>query len=317
MTLKLNHFRLACFEFVLTLQEQIVIDTPGSALRGALGQALESICPSRGFGCTRCSQSEECAHNYLFQTPSQIGRNPRNYSNHPHPFVLEPPITTQETFEAGKALKFRLILIGKGISYLPYFIDAFQRGGKEFGLGLNRGKYELAAIHSIFGRHRACIYEAQKQPLQFTYHIMHSEDIINARQLDPTDRVRLRFLTPTRLKLKGRFISHRDFQFHHLFRCLLRRISDVSLSHCDEKLPRHYGTLIDEATKIGTQSELNWTDNWQHYSKEKKMNMKFGGIVGQVTFEGNLGEFLPFLQLGEWLHIGKSTAFGNGKYIIR
>ena len=317
MTFKLNHFRLACFEFVLTLQERIVIETPGSALRGALGQALESICPSQGAGCARCSQRQDCAYNYLFQTPSQIGRNPRNYSNHPHPFVLEPPITTQCTFEAGQTLKFRLILIGKGISYLLYFINTFQCGGEKFGLGLNRGRYELTAIHSIFGRHRVCIYDARSQPLQLTYRIMHFEDIINVSSISSTDHVRLRFLTPTRLKLRGHLISHRNFNFHHLFCCLLRRISDISFIHCDEKLPRHYGDLIDEATKIKTQSELNWTDNWQHYSRDKKMRMKFGGLVGQVNFEGNLGEFLPFLKLGELLHVGKSTAFGNGKYVIR
>jgi hypothetical protein len=316
MTLKLNNFRLACFEFVITLHEKIVIANPGSAIRGVLGQALESICPSLGAGCAWCSQQRECAYNYLFLTPSQIGRNPRNYSNHPHPFVLEPPITTQCTFEAGQMLKFRLILIGKGISYLPYFIDVFQRGGEKFGLGFNRGTYELTAIHSIFAMNRVCIYDAQSQPLQLTYRIMHFEDIINASQLDTTDQVLLRFLTPTRLKIGERFISHRNFQFHHLFCCLLRRISDISSVHCDEELPRHYGYLIDEATKIKTQSELNWTDDWQHYSKGQKMKMKFGGIVGQVNFEGNLGEFLPFLQLGEWLHVGKSTAFGNGKYVI-
>jgi len=41
-----------------------------------------------------------------------------------------------------------------------------------------------------------------------------------------------------------------------------------------------------------------------------------GGFLGEITFEGELTEFLPFLKLGEYLHIGKGTVYGLGKYEI-
>ncbi|MCE8429907.1 MAG: CRISPR system precrRNA processing endoribonuclease RAMP protein Cas6 [Candidatus Methanoperedens sp.] len=46
------------------------------------------------------------------------------------------------------------------------------------------------------------------------------------------------------------------------------------------------------------------------------MKLKMGGFLGEITFEGDLNEFMPFLKLGEYLHIGKGTVFGLGKYEI-
>jgi CRISPR/Cas system endoribonuclease Cas6 (RAMP superfamily) len=42
--------------------------------------------------------------------------------------------------------------------------------------------------------------------------------------------------------------------------------------------------------------------------------MKFGGLLGEIRFQGNLQPFIPYLQMGEWCHIGGKTSFGLGKY---
>lgn len=44
--------------------------------------------------------------------------------------------------------------------------------------------------------------------------------------------------------------------------------------------------------------------------------MKMGGFIGSITFEGGLESFLPFLLVGEYIHVGKGTSFGLGKYEI-
>lgn len=44
--------------------------------------------------------------------------------------------------------------------------------------------------------------------------------------------------------------------------------------------------------------------------------MKLGGFLGEVIFAGNFGLFWPYLSLGEYVHVGKGSSFGLGKYEI-
>jgi CRISPR/Cas system endoribonuclease Cas6 (RAMP superfamily) len=44
--------------------------------------------------------------------------------------------------------------------------------------------------------------------------------------------------------------------------------------------------------------------------------MKLGGFTGQITYSGEIQEFIPYIKLGEIIHIGKNTSFGLGKYVI-
>ena len=40
--------------------------------------------------------------------------------------------------------------------------------------------------------------------------------------------------------------------------------------------------------------------------------IKFGGLLGKITYRGDLTPFLPWFALGEWTHIGGKTSFGSG-----
>ncbi len=45
--------------------------------------------------------------------------------------------------------------------------------------------------------------------------------------------------------------------------------------------------------------------------------MMMGGFIGSVTFEGDFEEFMLLLLLGRYVHVGKGTSFGLGKYEIK
>lgn len=52
------------------------------------------------------------------------------------------------------------------------------------------------------------------------------------------------------------------------------------------------------------------------YSNRQKKHIKLSGFIGDVLFENVPSEFLWIIKLGEVIHIGKNTTFGNGKYKI-
>lgn len=105
-------------------------------------------------------------------------------------------------------------------------------------------------------------------------------------------------------------------EFHILIRNLLRHISLLSYFHCEKELDLDYKGLIEKSQEIKIKkSDLRWYD-WERYSNRQETRMMMGGFIGSITLEGNFEPFLPFLLLGEYLHVGKGTSFGLGKYEI-
>ncbi|TVL99080.1 MAG: hypothetical protein CV087_19450 [Candidatus Brocadia sp. WS118] len=122
------------------------------------------------------------------------------------------------------------------------------------------------------------------------------------------------FLTPLRLRFDGHITD--KIEFHILLRNLLRRISSLSYFHCGEKLEIDFKGLIERAGAVKmTKSDTKWFD-WKRFSTRQEEWMSLGGITGTVSYEGDLAEFTPLLKLGEYVHVGKGTSFGLGKYEI-
>jgi hypothetical protein len=38
-----------------------------------------------------------------------------------------------------------------------------------------------------------------------------------------------------------------------------------------------------------------------------------GGMAGSVTYEGDMGEYMPLIEFCSEVHLGKQTSFGLGK----
>ena len=128
------------------------------------------------------------------------------------------------------------------------------------------------------------------------------------------NKITISLVTPLRLRFDGHITD--KIEFHVLVRNLLRRISSLSYFHCGEKLQVDFKGLIERATLVKqAASDIHWYD-WKRYSTRQEEWMSLGGVTGTISYESDLTEFIPLLKLGEYVHVGKGTSFGLGKYEI-
>jgi CRISPR/Cas system endoribonuclease Cas6 (RAMP superfamily) len=77
-----------------------------------------------------------------------------------------------------------------------------------------------------------------------------------------------------------------------------------------------YKGLIQRAEDVKTVSvKATWRD-LKRYSNRQKKHLDISGFVGDVTYQGDIDQFAPFLFLGEYLHVGGGCTYGLGKYIL-
>ncbi len=57
--------------------------------------------------------------------------------------------------------------------------------------------------------------------------------------------------------------------------------------------------------------------SWQkcsRYSNRQQAKLSISGFKGLAHYQGDLEEFLPYLILGQFTHVGKGCVFGLGEY---
>lgn len=299
----------------------------GSTFRGGFGNMFRRIvCALKLQDCLDCMLKSRCIYAYVFETPSNEGAeimNMHKYEKVPHPFVIEPPeisskfkVQSSNIIPPGSKIDFNLILIGKATDYLPYFIYTFNELGKK-GIGRGRGRYRLVEVRR-WNNHvpdKLPIYhESDKTIRQTEVNIIHIPDVF--KPLESINQITFQFITPLRIKYNRDLVVRPEF--HILIRNLLRRLGLLYYFHCGNNKPcwDHRAIIKHAEGILIVNSSLNWLD-WERYSSRQDTRMKLGGLVGEITYSGNIEPFLPYLKAGEILHIGKGTSFGLGQYRLR
>ena len=71
--------------------------------------------------------------------------------------------------------------------------------------------------------------------------------------------------------------------------------------------------ILAYANQIQVTSSGLYLKEMQRYSSRKNEKDDFSGILGSMTFEGDLSMFRPWLNAAQVLHIGRNVTFGCGR----
>lgn len=296
---------LARYRLCFQSREPLVLPLfSGSMLRGAFGHALRRICCiSRQKQCDGCPLLAGCQYPLLFEP-----RLLQHTSGQPQPappYVLEPP-AVQGELAAGEIWPVDVVLHGPALPHLSLIILAWMQAAVQ-GFGSQRVPAQLCQVQVEQPDTEAHWLTIWRHDQPFI--LPHATTQTPPPPPPPAaDVLRLHFTTPTRLLRQGQLVRVRELQAHDLLAALERRLHTLAPSLGISPPPPLTTQLVTLQP-----GQLRWM-NWQRYSSRQQQEMNLGGFIGDVTLHGELTPLWPWLWLGQWLHVGKNSSFGLGRY---
>jgi CRISPR-associated endoribonuclease Cas6 len=298
----------------------------GALLRGGFGYAFQrAACPQPCWGHSdTCAVGALCPYRWIFETPhppdvAQL----HDLQDLPRPFVIEPPLDHKRQYAAGDALEFGLVLIGRAIDHLPYFLFSFEQLGR-MGLGREQARARLERVEAlrpwaptgvaVYQDGRVTTDAALLTDADATY--LYSAATIAARAAQLPADLRITLHTPLRVKARGAFIE--TFDFGAIIQAACWRLNALATFHGGGPWDVNHRALADQARSVTVeQSRVEWVD-WERTSTRapQPRSMKLGGIIGGAVLRDVPPELRAVLLAGSLVHVGKAAVFGHGGYAV-
>ena len=215
-----------------------------------------------------------CAEDYeRIFAPLVIGAGPSGLSNSPRPFVIRCAALNGRTLQPGDRFCFGLHLFDIRNPALEHFTQAFGQWA-----------------HLISVEHASVTVD------------------LDARRA-PASRIRVEFQTPTELKSTDG--DAKDFPV--LLARARDRVSTLRSLYGAGPLEIDFRGLAERARSVKTvRSELRHVAV-ERRSRQTGQRHGIGGLVGFAEYEGDLAEFLPYLEAASFTGVGRHCTWGNGQ----
>lgn len=294
-----DYMKITTLEAVFTAQAQGRLpEYLGSTIRGVLGHCFrEFVCDSPDVKCFLCAKQSDCLYVRSFAST-------RGEGGAINPFVLCPCTHGKTEWKKGDDCAFRLTLFGYAAQRAGIYMDALF-SMEEKGWGAERIPFKLKCVTDW--DQSSLLYAAGRSWLRnLSPHTMKMEQV-NARC------VLVSFQTPVRIVAGGNLFTSLPFQ--ELVRFLMGRFLLVTRACTDFTMEWEREEMLERAAQVRTVAEHWDTVPFTRYS----MNSAGGKLelparIGWALYEGDLAAFTPYLAAGGYLHVGKNTTIGFGKY---
>jgi hypothetical protein len=307
-------FRFYPLRFEFTAKQSLFFPPrmASNILRGALGVIFRSIacvpeCRLSGNPRT-CEIRHSCPYAKIFE-PVADGLGPSGLADSPRPFVFRTRHLDGHAIQPGKSFYFDLNVFSLQPETLACFVLSFAALARE-GLGPNRGKAELGSVRRLSAGQfpEQIIYSPAGQ---MTASLVEPVTL----KLDPEPsrpgRIRIEFLSPTELKHEHKIAERPEFPI--LFGRIRDRIGTLTALYGGGPLEMDYQALGARAGLVKMTGCAMRREESRRRSSRTGQTHSIGGFLGTADYEGDLSEFLPWLEAARYTGVGRQAVWGKGE----
>ncbi len=316
MAFTTHHLRFT----VRAVSEVRLSEQPGKELRGALTTAIwRRFCVNpEAPTCADCPLVRQCPVAVLV-APLRA-EDQKGSDQAVRPYVIQPPVTGGGVVAVGERIAFGLSLFGTAADLFPFVV----RGALDMqrdGLGQRnaydkRGRVQVEQIEAVSPLDGATmrLYEAGTPLVQMPGLPVSGGDVQAYAARLPTDEVTLHLHTPMRLMDDKRLVQR--LTLRPLIQRLMRRLDDLHRSYGGGALELDFRGLLAQAEQVRVVAdETRWVDVVSHSGRLRR-STPIGGLLGRVTFAGDLTDLRELLVWGMLVHVGKNAVKGDGWYTL-
>lgn len=287
------------------------LEIRGNVLRGAFGTVFQrSVCQPICPGTDSCPNRDTCAYAMLFEPQWRVRTGEKRGADAPRGFLFRPTQHPDPHFGPNQPLHFELRLFGQSSEAIPFFIHAFQSFVSQ---GLHGTPVHLASVQTLdwTGASRAELLSDGKLTRNPAL-VLRLSDLRAPRP--PDGPIRIDFITPTWIKLNDRDQRVPSFE------ALICRLRDrlIALSQLYEG--REWEADFEPIGQLAAQAEIvschgAWWRDARRSSRTRQI-MPMAGFVGTIRYEKVHPALWRLLLLGQEIHVGRYTVWGNGAYSV-
>ena len=290
----------------------------GNILRGALGLIFKrETCSPGCLETATCNLREYCLYARVFEPVAQ-GASPSGLADWPQPFIFRARHLEGRTIQPGETFHFDLHVFSLDPAVIHRFVVTFDALASE-GLGPRRGKAQLQFVRRIaVGDYPERLLYTNLPPGGLTKTTPALVEPVSL-DLSPAEsapnRVRVEFVSPTELKHGNRITNRPEFSI--LFGRIRDRISTLRTLYGPGPLDIDFRRAGARAAAVRmTRCEFNRHEVSRRSSRTGQTHL-LGGFIGVAEYEGELAEFLPMLEAGRWVGVGRHVVWGQGEIAVQ
>jgi hypothetical protein len=260
--------------------------------------------------CTDCPLHRTCPYPAIF-APPEVEHKIQHFSQPPAPYLIEPEKWGACQLQVGGTLQFDMVLMGRALQELPLITQAWQNAAQR-GLGPSDGTAELREILYLPpSGPQVSIYNPESKRLAEIF-----PTLVTCPPLKQIDAISLHFISPLRLQENGHALPPARLAPSVLLMAAVRRVALINNLYGNGTPGWDFKSLFQQAAAVEGEKRLHWQD-WTRRSSRQQKTMQLGGVMGHWKLHGDLRAFFPALYFGAWLHLGKETVFGLGRYDLQ